>query len=203
MSLRLPRAFALIFLTLGATAANAAAPADPNVIRYTPGMNADSLRKLPDSAMLVLPDGRQLRLGNVRKLTALGKQMRTAPRKPLPPALVQRPAPRGTRVASADDLRAALSRPDTDTIELPSGKRMTVGQLRFVLPQVERGLGRTLASQRASARVVRVDSGADWKRVLQMPDATVLETPNGTRVTVGDIKRRLREESTPRNGLAR
>jgi hypothetical protein len=205
MSIRCPSALALVLLALGAVPAlNAAPAADASVIRYSPGMNAEQFRALPDSARLVLPDGRQLRVGDLRKLTALGKQMRATTRKQLPPALVQRSAPRGTRVASADDLRAALSRPDTDTIELPSGKRMTVGQLRFVMPQVERGLGRPLgAGGAAAARVIHVNARSDWKGILKMPDATLLETSNGTRVTVGDIKRRLREESTPRIGMSR
>jgi hypothetical protein len=68
-----------------------------------------------------------------------------------------------------------------------------------MLPQAERGLGRRLAAASAE-RALPVDSRADWKSILQMPDTTLLQTPNGTRVTVGDIKRALREESTPRLG---
>lgn len=175
-----------------------------DVIRYTPGMKPELLRVQPDSAMLVFPNGKQMSLGELRRLTTLGKQMRSTARKPLPPALAARAAARGTRVSSADDLRAALARPDSDTIELPSGRRMTVSQLKFVMPQVERALGRPLGAAGAgNDRVIQVDTRSDWKTILQMPDATLLQTPNGTRVTVGDIKSELRKESTPRLGTTR
>jgi hypothetical protein len=186
----------------GAVAADATAS---RVIRYTPGMKADALRGLPDSTLVTLSSGRQVSLGQVRQLRALGQRMRSTVRKPLPPALLARAAARGTRVANSDDLRAALSRPDSDTIELPSGRRMTVGQLKFVMPQVEQALGRPLGPGLAAstARVLPVDSRSDWKSILQMPDTTLLQTPKGTRVTVGDIKQALREETTARIGTSR
>ena len=195
-----------LILSLSFGSAFAADATASRVIRYTPGMQADALRGQPDSAMVMFPSGKQMSLGQIRQLKALGQRMRTTVRKPLPAPLLARPAARGTRVATTDELRAALSRPDSDTIELPSGRRMTVGQLKFVMPQVEQALGRPLGAGGAAAspaRVLPVDSRSDWKSILQMPDTTLLQTPNGTRVTVGDIKQALREESTTRPGTGR
>jgi hypothetical protein len=95
-------------------------------------------------------------------------------------------------------LAAALSRPDSDTLELPSGRRLTVAQLEFLKPQIEKQLGRPLAAGAATRSAVKVDRGTDWRRILRMPDDTLLEAPDGTRVTVADLKRALRDDTGPR-----
>jgi hypothetical protein len=169
-----------------------------HVVRLTPDLRADALRGRPDSDVVELPDGRRLRLGDLRRLTAFAGRLRSTPLKPLPAALTQRPAARGERVGDANALAAALSRPDSDTLELPSGRRLTVAQLEFLKPQIEKQLGRPLAAGAATRSAVKVDRGTDWRRILRMPDDTLLEAPDGTRVTVADLKRALRDDTGPR-----
>jgi methionyl-tRNA formyltransferase len=95
----------------------------------------------------------------------------------------------------ADDIAAALDRPDSDTLQLPSGKTMTVGLLKLVREDVERRLGRSLTAGKVrpdlSGPAVKVQSGTDWKNILQRPDGTVLESPGGKRITVGELKQVL------------
>jgi hypothetical protein len=177
-------------------------PARESVVRYTPELRVADLQGRPDSDQMEFANGARVRLGDLRRLTAFARELRAAPVKALPPALTARPAARGIPVNNADDLRVALGRPDSDTIELPSGRRLTVGQLKFLQPQVEKELGRPLPVGKAQTRTtdstVKVGARSDWKSILQMPDTTVLEAPDGTRVTVGDVKRALREDSAPR-----
>jgi hypothetical protein len=191
---------ALAWLAQPGLAAEPQAARDASILRYTPQLRVEELRGRPDSDSIELPNGKRMRLGDLRRLTAFAGKLRSTPVKPLPPALTARPAARGVRVNNANELAATLARPESETIELPSGRRFTVAQLKFLQPQIEKQLGRPLAAGSAvrSDSTVRVGARSDWKSILQMPDTTVLEATDGTRVTVGDLKRALREDSAPR-----
>jgi hypothetical protein len=49
-----------------------------------------------------------------------------------------------------------------------------------------------------SGAAIKVDANSDWKALLQRPDQTVLESPNGTRITVGELKKTLAAVDTSR-----
>lgn len=165
-------------------------------LRFTgvekPGfLNAES-----DGVRVELQDGRRLKVGDIRRLTTLTRKAREAtPGSRMPQALKLKPAAQGTPVRNADDIAAALERPDGDTLQLPSGKTMTVGLLKLVREDVERRLGRSLTAGKVrpdlSGPAVKVQSGTDWKNILQRPDDTVLESPGGKRITVGELKQVL------------
>jgi hypothetical protein len=186
----------LLWLAGGPSFAANATPSEARIVTWSPGMNAADLRSRPDSDFVRLPSGRLVQLADVRRMKQVSRQIRTAPMKPLPAPLLAKPAGLGALVASGADLRAALSRSDNETIQLPSGRRLTIGQLKFLQPLVEQQSGRSLsaASPGANARVIKVGARSDWKSILQMPESTVVEAPGGTRVTVADIKRALRDE---------
>lgn len=196
-------AFALAAFARPDRAAEAPPAAEGRVIHYTPTLSAAALRGRPDSDVVEFANGRQARLGDLRRLTAFAGRLRAAPVRPLPPALTMRPAASGTRVNDANELAAALARPDADTLELPSGRRLTVAQLKFLQPQIEKEIGRRLDARAPAYVAIKVDARTDWKRILQMPDYTLLEAPDGSRVTVADIKRALREQAPPRAAGAR
>jgi len=111
-----------------------------------------------------------------------------------------KPAATGTHVTNPSDLVAALQRSDSETLQLPSGRRLTVGQLRLQQPAVERRLGQTLASLRKrparSGNVVKVGPTtprAQWQNLIKSsPDATVLEGPHGELATLGEVKQELK-----------
>jgi hypothetical protein len=191
-------AFAFAAFAQPGRAADPPPAADGRVIRYTPTLRADALRGRPDSDVVELANGRQIPLADLRRLTAFAGRLRAAPVKPLPPALTMRPAARGTRVNDANELAAALTRPDADTLALPTGRRLTVAQLKFLRPQIEKETGRRLDAPAPARTAIKVDARADWKRILQMPDDTLLEAPDGTRVSVAAIKRVLRDEAPAR-----
>ncbi|MBF8258914.1 MAG: hypothetical protein HW377_1288 [Actinobacteria bacterium] len=77
-------------------------------------------------------------------------------------------------------------------MRLPSGRLATVGQIKLVQPLIEKKIGRSLSSipKRASLSgpAVKVTAKSDWKEIIARPDGTVLESPDGTRITVGELK---------------
>ena len=186
-------AIAMVFLRVGV------AVAEPDIVKRTPNMRMTDLAGRSDTDLVELSDGRRVRVGDLRRLQAVQQKMRAAvPGSRLPAAFKIKPAATGTRMNNAADLAAALKRPDNETVQLPSGRLATVGQIKLVQPLVEKRLGHKLdaASLRPNLsgpaiKVSRSASKDEWKGILQKPDNTVLESPNGTRITVGELKQSL------------
>lgn len=184
----------------------ATAPSDASVVQYRSDL---SLSGRPDSDFVEFADGRRVRIGDLRKLSAAAKRMHAA-RSGGGSASVLRAKPAaqgGTPVRDAAELARALDRPDSETLVLPSGRRLTVGQLKLLRPRIEKQLGRSLASvpkqQTASGPVVKVGANPDWKAIFAMPDTTVLEAPNGARLSVAELKAGLATHSRTRSGAPR
>lgn len=174
----------------------AQAVANPGVVKFSPNMPASALAGRPDTDLVELSNGRRIRLGDVRRLKAAAAKIRAAaPGSKLPKAFRAKPAATGTQLSKAADLSAALQRADNETVVLPSGRRTTVGMIRLLQPEVEKRLGRPLSAGARpadlSGSAIKVDAKTDWKTILQKPGGTVLEAPNGDRITVGELKQAL------------
>jgi len=181
----------------------AQAVVNPGIVKYSPSLSASSLAKRPDTDLVELSNGSRIRLGDVRRLRGIAQNIRaTAPGSRLPKAFRARPASTGTKLTRAADLTAALKLPDSATVVLPSGRRATVGMIRLLQPEVEARLGRPLSAGPVpvslSGPVVKVDAKTDWKTILTKPDGTVLEAPDGKRITVGELKQVLAASSQTR-----
>lgn len=193
---------AIIVVALGAIGfhngahAAAAAQGSPNVLKFSPNLTRNTVLARPDTDMVEFSDGKRMRVGELRKLDAAAQRMRAAkPTRTLPPGLKTPPAATGRLVQNRADLAAALRRSGNETLQLPSGRLVTADQLRFVLPEVEKRLGRRLADAAPQPRrdgpAIKVNAQTDWREILKRPDGTILESPSGKRVTVGEIKQTL------------
>jgi len=176
-----------VAIATGTGAAHAAA----GNLRFSPEMTSAAAAGRPDGEWVQLPNQR-LRVGDWRRLDAAAQRMR-APQRAVPPGLRATPAPSGTPVRDGTELRSALQLPATQTIQLPSGRRLTAEQLRVLQPQIEKRLGHRMTDSAAAqpGTVIKVDARSDWSSVLQRPDTTVLESPSGKRTTVGAVKREM------------
>jgi hypothetical protein len=172
----------------GATSAPLAQQA--RVLKHTPSMRTSDLAGRPDTDLVEFADGRRVSVGALRRLAAAAPKLRASGTYRVPAALRAAPAASGTRIDSAADLTAALARADSETVRLPSGRLATVGQIRFVLPRVPGRLARP-GPPGPAIKVSRSTTADGWKGILQKPDGTVLESPNGTRITVGELKQAL------------
>ncbi len=178
-------------------------------IKFTPGMTVQSLAGRSDNDKVVLPSGKVVTVGIMRKLEVAATRMRAARPSPSLARLGAKPAATGIRINNQSDLIATLAtRSDSDTVQFASGRRVTVGQIRLIQPYVEKKLGYKLDAppQRANLTgpAVRIKVNQNdknfWKKTLDQPNATILESPNGKRVTVGEIKQYLK--SSPVRGLS-
>ncbi len=139
----------------------------------------------------MLPKGTVVSAADLSRVSRISKALRKNKKKKLPKALTLKTRKRGTKVKNLEDIKKALKRRSKDTLILPSGQRLTVGLLKLIQPQVEEQLGRGLTAKKDRARVIKVGKKTDWKSVLQMPDNTILQAPNGKKITVIQLKSTL------------
>jgi hypothetical protein len=195
--------FTLDTQTAQSSAAGPAAVANPNIIKYDSKITAYSLAGRPDSDFVEFSNGRRLSVGDIRRLQAAQQRMRAAkPGGRLPAALKVKPAATGKRINTPTDIATALKRPDTETVQLPSGRLVTVGQIKFVQPLVEKRLGRNLATlpmgqdlSGPAIKITKTTTKSEWMTIFQKPDNTVIESPNGKRITVARLKQEIIERS--------
>lgn len=182
-----------------------AVAANSSIVQYQPGIPLSARAKLPDTALMEFPNGRRISLGQLRAIDAASLKARSSRADHLPLAFRLKPAATGTPVRNADDLAAALKRPDTDTLQLPNGQVLTVGMLRYLKPKIEKRTGRKLSvsPQRPNLTgpALKVSAQSDWKSILKKPDNTLLEAPDGSRSTVGDVKKVLADAANKRRAL--
>ena len=179
--------FGLVFL------GNWAIAAQSSVVKYSPGMQLNGLANRPDSDLVQFSDGRSMRLGDLRRLEQLRPRLRAGSAPKIPRQLQFQPAATGAPVRDAGDLAAALKRPDSDTVVLPSGRLATVGQIRFLQPMLEKKLGRSLTAA-GSGKTIQVSKSTNrqqWQSIKNMPGDTVLVSPSGKRITVEALKEYL------------
>ena len=178
------------------------------IIKYSPNVTVHSLVSRPDTDVVEFSNGGRLSVADIRRLQAAQQKMRAAkPGSRLPAALKVKPAATGKLVNTPADLSAALKRSDNETVRLPSGRLVTVGQIKVVQPLVEKRLGRSLAvlpkEQDLSGPAIKISKSttkSEWMAIFQKPDNTIIESPNGKRITVGRLKQEMiqRDKAAPR-----
>jgi hypothetical protein len=180
----------------------------PHVLKFSPQLTHEALVGRPDTDLIELSGGRRIQLGDVRRMLAQSQKIRAAASAP-PSAFRIAPAATGLRIQTSTDLGNALrTMRDTDTVQLPSGRRVTVGQIKALQPAIEKRLGHKLGEPATTVKL----TGPSIKFAPGMTDVqlhkllpvhptneTILESPRGTRVTVGQIQQYLQstEGGTP------
>jgi hypothetical protein len=176
-----------------------------NVVPYRSNLTNAELNARAATDVVEFADGRRVRVGDLRKLAAVAKRMHAGSASGGTAAVLRaKPAAQGgTPVRNGAELAQSLDRPDSETLVLPSGRRLTVGQLKLLQPRIEKQLGRSLTSVpkrqlATSGTAVKVGANPDWKKIFAMPDATLLEAPNGARISVKELKADLATHSRSR-----
>lgn len=178
--------------------------AAPDIIKQTPGLRMTELAGRSDTDTVEFSGGRTMRVGDLRRLETLGKRLRASRGTGTGRNLAAlRAVPVETkntrRLSGASDLATALKGGPGDTVKLPSGRVLSVAQIKVLQPYIEKRLGRRIdvAGRPAlSGQAESVKSGTDLKKLLLkkdggLSDSTILESPKGTRITVGELKQFL------------
>lgn len=167
-----------------------------NIVRYMPGMTMQSLANRPNTDLVELKNGHHVTVGDVRRLDAIMQRLRAPRADKTPAAFKLKPAPTGIPIRNRADLATALSnRHDSDTVQLPSGRRVTIGLIKEAQPLVQQRLGYKLTDllqqpnlSGPSIKISKTTPKSDWQNIAKKPDSAVLELPDGKRFTVGQLR---------------
>jgi hypothetical protein len=184
--------------------AKSAVIVNPTIIKYTPKMTVASLADRPGTDLVMLPNGRGVKVQTIRNFHAAAQIMKSPRVDRTPPELKHLPSRTVfTPVRTPYELSAALKLPDSTTIKLPSGQYATIGQIKFVQAMVDSRTGNrlTLVSQRPNlagpsikippdiGKIPKEQQKAFWENILNQKDETILESPHGIRITVGELRK--------------
>ena len=176
------------------------------IIRITPGFRRTDLSALRDDQMIETPSGNRVAVRKLRFIQQAVAQARakTAVRrqgafKILPPTFAPcvKPAPGETAAQ-------ILARPPSDVICTPSGRSVSVAQLRLIAPTVQqRPQFRSIRALPMAGPAIPIASRQELRaqfhtNLKNAPDSTVLVSPKGTRVTIGQLKALLKSNAPPR-----
>ena len=155
-----------------------------------------SLAGRANTDIIELPKGRHIAVGALRKIQAAQQRALAAPK--TGSVFAVKPAASGMRLSNKADFAAALKLSDNQTVQLPSGRTATAGQVKALLPEVERRLGHKLDASGAPApltgptyKISNTIKADEWRQVLRKPTSTILENQRGKKITVGELNQLL------------
>lgn len=176
------------------------------VVRTPAGVRANDLRMLRDDQVLETPSGRHIQVGRFRQIQRAFEIARLRSAQPRPQAFrILAPTPRIAPVPLRPHETAAelLARPPDQVVRLPDGHTATVAQLRAIAPYVQQRYhvnvyGAPTARLAPVGPATRITSLAQLKALPRnLPDSTILQSPSGARVTLGEVRQVLKARPKP------
>ena len=165
-------------------------------VEDTSAMSLAQIRALPAATVVRLPSGREMSAAQYNKLADTFIAIRKAGLDRAPPpksAFSRTKGPAQVQLRAGMDLSAIAQRPDTDVVQLPTGEKFTVGDLKRLSAVEKVRTGRGLLDPPGprpglAGPSVKITPGFDAAKLTGKPDSTVLETPSGQRITLGELR---------------
>jgi hypothetical protein len=186
---------ALALLSI-APASRGAEPAPTKIVRFPAGARAAALAALHDDQIIETPAGHRLSAKRYRAILRMFAAARARTGNPLLAGfqLAPRPNAAAVPVRAGETAAQLLARPATGAVLVAPGRSVSVAQLRAMAPWVERRYGVQLfgspaAPQALAGAATGVKTIAQLKELAKSaPDSTVLESPKGTQITLGQLR---------------
>jgi len=174
------------------------------VVRIAPGFRAVDMSSLRDDQMIETPSGNRVAVRKMRLIqqAVIQARARTATLRPGPFIILPPIFAPCTKPAPGETSAQILARPPSDIICTPSGNGVSVAQLRLIAPYAQqRRQMRVIRPPALSGPVIQISSRQDMRvqfhtNLRNAPDSTVLVSPKGTRVTIGQLKALLKSHAT-------
>ena len=188
------------------TQATAPVAVNAEAIKFTPSAAAIAqLRTLPPNALVELSNGRKV---EARRVVAMsdalkGLSSKKATLKRMDFAFTRPTGPAQVKLTSAN-LASARNMATGTVLELPNGLKLTTGELKKLEAlEARTNIRQMLGGQALSAGnvgnagaankyagqpAIKIKSKADIAQLKGKPDSTVVEAPDGSRATLGELK---------------
>lgn len=188
----------MLGLSYPALAAETVPPAlSGNSLQITKQTSMNQIRALPDNAMIRTPNGRVMTAKRFKTLAdAIAEVRKAGPAgKPDPRfAFSRTQGAAQVQLKPGVDLKNIAKRPDSDVLQLPDGRKLTVGDLKKLSAIQQKRTGKSLLDMQSATRpswegpAIRVNSREELAKLGDKPDSTVLETRTGKRITLGELR---------------
>lgn len=167
-------------------------------VRVLPSTTRAELRALPDSQILVFPNGLRMNAGQLRGLAPSQRSARPGSE------VLRKPGPGPVVPVTPSSSLVELERlPPNTLLQVPDGRRITAAQLKEVDEALARSKSAPARAAPGAGQVVRVPRGTPVAELLARPDSDILESPGGKRVTVGELRRYMSSRGTSATPKAR
>ncbi|MEQ1517811.1 MAG: hypothetical protein ABL931_15120 [Usitatibacteraceae bacterium] len=187
-------------------ASTAALQSPGTAVKYAPGLTTlAQLRALPANAMIELRGGQKVKASQFTATADALKQMgnKKARLRRMDFAFT-RPTGAAQLKLNAGNLAAARTMAPNTVLELPNGLKLTSAELKKLDALEARTNIRQLlggnapaaggANRYAGQPAIQLKTRADIEKLKGKPDGTIIEAPDGTRSTLGELKAALAEK---------
>jgi hypothetical protein len=176
-----------------------------SAIKFSPGMTIAQIRNLQPGAMIELNNGRKVK---ATQFVATADALKGLSGKPAKLRRMDFTFTRPVAVAqlklNSTNLAAARAMPSNTVLELSNGLKLTTGELKQLdtlesrtnirqMLIAQAGAGAS-ANQYAGRPAIKLRTKADIEQLKGKPDSTIVEAPDGSRSTLGELKAALAEK---------
>ena len=161
------------------------------------------IQALPDSTMVKMPDGNEARAGNLKALAKFIKMAKAQKGSVKPTAQFAKPQGMAQlQISKGANFHMLMQRKDSDVLQLPSGRKLTVGDYKKIDQFAKMMTGRGITERQAappstSGPAIKIKSKSDFDALKDKPDSTVLEGPLGKRITLGELRAYAKKNNKP------
>lgn len=166
------------------------------IIKLAPGQSLMTMESgLKDDQVIETASGTRMTVGRVRAMQAALTHARQ--KAPAPAGFALLPLSKASPVSLTVGETSAqlLARPATQVVRFDSGRTASVAQLQAMVPYIQQHYGINLNNPSPGTRppltgpAIKINSVDDLKKLpANAPASTILESPSGTRVTLGEVR---------------
>lgn len=157
------------------------------------------IQKLPDDAQITVPGGNVVSAKRYRKIAmAIQKIQQRKLTLNSPMAFSRTQGVPSAQISKGVDLKKLMARPDSDVLQLPDGRKITVKDLKGLSELYQQLHGQSLESVQGAnvpkrpnlaGKAIMVSSVEEIQKMSDLPDDTIVENPKGKRATLGEIRK--------------
>lgn len=162
----------------------------------------NQIRALPDHQNVRMANGNVVRVGNLKKLANIIKMAKMGGAKPPQKMTLPQGVPQ-LKIQKGFNFHELATRKNSDVIQLPSGTQITVEQYKKIDAFAKIATGRSFAERQApmsakgSGAPIKIKSAKDLAALAGKPDSTILESPLGKKITLGELRAYAKKNNKP------
>lgn len=194
----------LLFSSMAFAVDKAATPSTTNdQFEVTKTTKMAEIRALPDNKLVRMKSGQVIPAKNLKIFADMLKNAKT--KSGVPRASEKFSSPQGAaqiQLTKGTNLHVLKGRNASEVMQLPSGRKLTVGDFKKLDQIAVVMTGKSITSRQAdlpkgSGTPIKIKSKKDFATFTDKPDSTILESPSGKKITLGELRAYAKKNNKP------